>query len=142
MKECLECKKLYQFKREASKFCSDKCRVKWNRHHPKETDTVSKMELKVLYNAVLEMVGKLNVAPKSISMARNDENLKIANKELNSFLDPPKPNRQAEYFKAFDFCESQYEVEQLADKIKNDKILEEWAKKPLYEYGQKLYNKL
>lgn len=56
MRTCLRCQKEYEFKREASKFCSDKCRVAYNRKHPKQ-GAVSQMQLQVLYNAVLDLVG-------------------------------------------------------------------------------------
>jgi predicted nucleic acid-binding Zn ribbon protein len=57
MKTCLNCQKEYPNKREASKFCSDKCRVAYNRKHPKKAP-VSELQMQVLYNAVLELVGK------------------------------------------------------------------------------------
>jgi hypothetical protein len=64
MKECLECKKEFDAKREAAKFCSVNCRVKWNRKQPKK-NIVTPLQMQVLYNSVLEMVGKINygVAP-------------------------------------------------------------------------------
>ena len=58
MKPCLHCQKDYEFKRAASKFCSDKCRVAYNRRHPKQ-GAVTPMQVQVLYNAVLEMVGNM-----------------------------------------------------------------------------------
>jgi hypothetical protein len=54
MKICLNCQKEYQNKREASKYCSDKCRVAYNRKHPQ--NSVSKTQVQVLYNEMLEMV--------------------------------------------------------------------------------------
>lgn len=58
MRECLNCKKEYQHKREASKFCSGKCRVKYNRDHPQ--DKVTKVQMQVLYNMALSALEQLN----------------------------------------------------------------------------------
>jgi len=74
MKTCLNCKKEYQHKREASKFCSDKCRVAYNRKHPRQA--VSTVQMQVLYNAVLELLGNAGkiqqtapIAPKTTYQA-------------------------------------------------------------------------
>jgi hypothetical protein len=61
MKACLNCQKEYENKREASKFCSDKCRVAYNRKHPK--NSISKVQMQVLYNQVLELIGSIPSAP-------------------------------------------------------------------------------
>jgi predicted nucleic acid-binding Zn ribbon protein len=63
MKACLNCQKEYQNKREASKFCSDKCRVAYNRKHPRQK--VTPLQMQVLYNTMLEMFGKMGQAPQS-----------------------------------------------------------------------------
>lgn len=60
MKVCLNCKGEYQNKREASKFCSDKCRVSYNRKHPKKGDAITPLQMQVLYNSVLEAVNTIN----------------------------------------------------------------------------------
>ena len=52
MKGCLNCKKEYDNKRDASKFCSAKCRVMYNRKNPKKT--ITPVQMQVLYNAVLD----------------------------------------------------------------------------------------
>lgn len=59
MRECLNCKREYAFKRAASKFCSDKCRVSYNRKHPRQP-LVSQVQLQVLYNSLLEAVERLS----------------------------------------------------------------------------------
>jgi hypothetical protein len=141
MKECLECKKLYEFKREASKFCSDKCRVKWNRHHPKETDTVSKMELKVLYNAMLDMVGKISVVPSTPSDYGKPVSVKVSAHNYHK-NEEPEISLQDEYMAKIDGCEYQYELEQLALKIEKDGKLDRIAKMQLISYGKIRYEKL
>lgn len=57
MKACLNCQKEFEHKREAAKYCSDKCRVMYNRRFPK--DWVSKTQVQVLYNEMLEMAANL-----------------------------------------------------------------------------------
>jgi len=41
------------------KFCSNACKMRYFRKHGKK-DSVSPMQVQVLYNAVLDMVGKIN----------------------------------------------------------------------------------
>lgn len=58
MKACLNCQKEFEYKRAAAKFCSDKCRVAYNRKHPKEG--VTKLQMQVLYNSILDAVNQIN----------------------------------------------------------------------------------
>lgn len=60
MKACLNCNNQYENKREASKFCSAKCRVAFNRKNPQ--DRITKVQVQVLYNSMLEMMGKVGVS--------------------------------------------------------------------------------
>lgn len=57
MKDCLQCQKPYEAKKETSKFCSTNCRVKWNRKNGNKKE-ISTLEMKVLYNAMLELLDK------------------------------------------------------------------------------------
>lgn len=61
MKICLNCQKEFEYKREAAKFCSDKCRVMYNRKNP--TNGVSLVQFKVLYNEVLNLVSQIKTVP-------------------------------------------------------------------------------
>lgn len=67
MKVCLQCDKDISARRETAKFCSDNCKVKWNRKNGKAN--VSKVQMQVLYNQILEVVGKIgqfnNLPPSS-----------------------------------------------------------------------------
>jgi hypothetical protein len=60
MKQCLNCQNDFEYKREAAKFCSDKCRAAYNRAHPEKQ--ITKLQLQSLYNAVLEAVEKIQYA--------------------------------------------------------------------------------
>lgn len=90
-RNCDNCKTKYEAKRAASKFCSDKCRMQYLRTHPKQKDTVSKLQVQVLYNEMLSMVQKLTEnmhKPTSLPpMERKDANLPVSNAGLGSWLD-------------------------------------------------------
>lgn len=58
MKKCLQCPNEFEAKRESAKFCSDKCRVAWHRKHGKK-DGVTKFQMQVLYNSILEAIEKM-----------------------------------------------------------------------------------
>lgn len=64
MKQCLNCQKEFAHKREAARYCSDRCRVQYNRKHPK--DHITKTQMQVLYNEMLALAGKLNSAEPEI----------------------------------------------------------------------------
>ena len=61
MKTCLNCQKEFGYKREAAKFCSDKCRVTYNRANPKER--VTKTQMQALYNLMMDKLGQIEFAP-------------------------------------------------------------------------------
>lgn len=54
---CLNCKKDFEPKRPHAKFCSDKCRVAWNRANPQ--GKVTKLQMQSLYNEILELARKM-----------------------------------------------------------------------------------
>jgi hypothetical protein len=72
MKQCLNCKKEFEYKRDSAKFCSDKCRAAYNRTHPQQM--VSKVQLQVLYNEMLELIKKAQLSPQQpyFGVATND----------------------------------------------------------------------
>lgn len=79
--KCLteDCDNEFESKTGRRKFCSDACKMRYFRKHGKK-DSVSLMQVQVLYNAVLDMVGKINygVTPtlldgKRDSFAKMDE---------------------------------------------------------------------
>jgi hypothetical protein len=59
--KCLQekCDKEFESKTGRRKFCSDSCKMKYFRKHGKK-GIVTPMQMQVLYNSVLEMVGKIN----------------------------------------------------------------------------------
>lgn len=68
MKDCLNCKKQYEAKRENSKFCSANCRVMWNRKNvnKKEKGLTELQQMKVMYNALMEKIERIAMPPISI----------------------------------------------------------------------------
>lgn len=73
MKRCLNCDKEFQHKRNAAKFCSDKCRAAYNRSHPGQA--VTKIQVQVLYNEMLDMIKAAKEAPQQpyFGVATKDE---------------------------------------------------------------------
>lgn len=65
MKECLNCNKEFQAKKETAKYCSTSCRVMWNRKHGKKNQ-VSPIQIQVLYNSMLELVEKIGESTKLV----------------------------------------------------------------------------
>ena len=63
MKECLFCKKEFEAKKAHSKFCSDKCRVYFNRVNPKKYKGLT---LNQKLDVILDELEKLRGQPKSI----------------------------------------------------------------------------
>jgi hypothetical protein len=63
MKECLNCNKEFEPKRESGKYCSDNCRVQWNRKNPKQEKGLTELQqMKVMYNTLIEKIDKLNLS--------------------------------------------------------------------------------
>jgi len=62
MKECLNCNKFFEAKRESAKYCSDKCRVQWNRRNPKKEKGLTELQqMKVMYNSLIEKIDNLSI---------------------------------------------------------------------------------
>lgn len=71
MKECLNCNKNFKEKKDSAKYCSDKCRVQWNRKNPKKEKGLSELQqMKVLYNALMLKID--NLALPTVSLPIND----------------------------------------------------------------------
>lgn len=61
MKECLNCKKEYEPKRDTSKFCSTSCRVRYHQKHGKSK--IKPVHMRVLYNEVMDLIQKAKLEP-------------------------------------------------------------------------------
>lgn len=60
MKLCAYCQKEYANKRDTSRFCSDKCRVAYNRKNPKKGDAITPVQMQVLYNSIMGAIRAIN----------------------------------------------------------------------------------
>lgn len=96
MKQCLNCHKEFEYKRESAKFCSDKCRATYNRAHPKQL--VTPIQMQVLYNAFLEAVGKIQYsAPKEVYDAPKKHNINdepLSFDKINQTTESKEPSFQ------------------------------------------------
>lgn len=94
MNKCLQCQKEYKSKRPSSKFCSDNCRVKYHRNTKSENKTkksgVSKIELEVLYNKILDLVDKFE-NPNNPARSNEEYILPLINKTEEPPLDLSTP---------------------------------------------------
>jgi hypothetical protein len=59
MKECLNCQKEYEAKRETSKFCSVSCRVLYNRKNPKKKKVNPLEQMASFHQEMLETMFKI-----------------------------------------------------------------------------------
>lgn len=59
MKQCLNCQNDFEYKREAAKFCSDLCRVQYNRKNPKKTTPVSPC-MQEMFNSIMAGINAIN----------------------------------------------------------------------------------
>lgn len=138
MKQCLNCQKEFEYKRNAAKFCSDKCRAAYNRAHPSQG--VTKPQMQSLYTAVLEAVEKIqfyvpkeydgpklaNIQDEPLSFGKLKENLGSG----NTFYDLQQKLYKAEYVE---------DLQKLYTEIEKSSIsfLE---KQKLHNIGKHIYN--
>lgn len=101
-KTCLHCQEGFEAHKETAKFCSASCRVMYNRKKPKGKDAVTPVQMQVLYNAVLDMVGKMGQPEfKGITAAQNGSPAAISH-TTQQRLKPPKT--MAQYFEGKRDC--------------------------------------
>lgn len=125
MKACLNCGQDYKNKRDSSKFCSDKCRVYFNRKNPKPKESVSLLQMQVLYNEMLDWVGKMkHVLPADYMAVKNIEILKeIGQVEPISFTKPKAPKTMAQYFEGKRECTCEDDYHQWVADVEADPYL-------------------
>lgn len=61
MKQCMNCKKEFEYKRESARFCSDRCRAAYNRANPQQA--ITKVQVHVIYNEILELIERAKAEP-------------------------------------------------------------------------------
>lgn len=129
MSKCLQCQKEYKSKRPSSKFCSDNCRVKYHRNHKGESKTqkpeVGKIELEVLYNKILDLVGKFEKPEMPINYVQErrehiDRNIEFhADNTIESFPKKRILVRTFEQYRQLKLeCENEEDWNILAEEIR------------------------
>lgn len=116
MKECVNCKNAFEPKRPHGKFCSDKCRVAYNRSNPSQV--VTKMQVQVLYNEMLDLIKKAKSEPQQPYFSietKNGTTWGKAQEPVKITLKRPFVTLQA----LMTECESQEEYEVLRYEIEN-----------------------
>ena len=75
MKECLNCNKSFDEKRDSAKYCSGNCRVKWNRKNPKKEKKLSELQqIKVMYNILIKKIDDLALHTVSLPLDKFKQN--------------------------------------------------------------------
>ena len=100
MKKCLNCEIEYKYKRDASKFCSGRCRVAYNRKNPKQG--VTPVQMQVLYNLAISALEEIkNIKPAELpsDYGRVD---KIAVLKENGEVEPLRFNAPKIALKSFE----------------------------------------
>ena len=93
MKECLNCKKGYESRRDFSKYCSTKCRVQYNRNNPKEK--VTRVQMQVLYNSILGLVDKMGLGDIPLSLVTENK----ITRGLADIVKPPTPLKSFDWYR-------------------------------------------
>ena len=92
--KCLNCPNEFEPKRkDVAKYCSVKCRVQYGRKNP--GNSVTKVQMQVLYNSMMEAIGKIVVIP--TKEVYDSPPLKI------TYDEPPKYQPARTTLKSFDW---------------------------------------
>ena len=126
--ECLQCQKELVGKRDTAKYCSDNCRVKWNRKNVTKKD-ITKVQIQVLYNEILEMVERIKSVPMPNFYDAPPINKHFTD-EPPQYLSPkPQIRRSFDYYRqARVECTNDEEWAELKDQILNDDFLSQKQK--------------
>lgn len=117
MKNCEQCGNEFKNKRESARFCSDSCRVKWNRKNPKK-DAIKPFQMQVLYNEMVELISEMKVKLQEQPIVFDSPP-----KPTNYFNDEPK--QWAEPKKEFKIKRTFENYQQLRIDCENE---DEWLK--------------
>lgn len=118
MKSCEQCGTQFSFKRDSAKYCSTKCRVKWNRAHPKIA--VSKIQMEVLYTQMLDLVSEMK--------ERLEQQTKMSSQEIPEIKRVPNyfaPNIPKKEFKLVRTVENYLQLKEECECVEDWKNLKE-----------------
>ncbi len=118
MAKCLYCESEYKAKKSTSRYCSDSCRVMYNRKNKKTkpTEGVTKAQMQVLYNQMLELAANLN---DKVTIQRVNP---MTEKEAVAMHNHMHPNQHTSLFEIKGKSFDQYEQEKLECELP-----EQWA---------------
>jgi len=122
-RNCDTCGDEYEYRRKTSRFCSDKCRMAFGRENPKPESQVSKVQMQVLYNAVLDLVSNVNFAPSSPAAYDTPKHKKYIADEPKQWVEPKKSKLEIYYSRLSD-VDNIDELNNLANTVWNDKSID------------------
>lgn len=129
MKECLSCKSEYEPKREASKFCSDKCRVKYHRKNGKKNE-VKPVQVQALFNSMMDMLEKMDTkltyAPVTPNSYDGAKNRMVTHDEPVMWTEPkkiPLKRTPAHWVELRRDCENADDYAKWLEDLENDQFL-------------------
>jgi hypothetical protein len=132
MIKCLYCEEEFEPKRETAKYCSDSCRVMYNRKYGKK-NVVTKFQMQTLYNEIRSMVNDLN---KPTNQIKPQEQPKT-----NYFVDTtPKPiqpqmSQEGAYIQELRDAKTISEIQAISAAIKADTLLPQPTKNRLQTFA-------
>jgi hypothetical protein len=137
MKECLYCKKEFEGKKPTRKFCSDSCRVMYNRKFGGKA--LKDWQAKSIYNSIIEGIEKLTnikVEKGSIIIPQNNDSTQVHNFPTNQ-----QPlDKVGILYQVIDECETLNDFKSALKDIDNAKLPYQIRGK-LLEYWDKIKNK-
>lgn len=129
MKECLHCKKKFQEKKDTAKYCSDSCRVMFNRKHKLKALKFAAASNNTLLADLVEKVDRLlgerinytTTTPNSINGGRVNT---FRQDETHQWQEPPKALKTlTKYIQEKRECEIQEQYEALLAEVEADPYL-------------------
>lgn len=98
-KKCLKCGKDFDAEKDTAKYCSTSCRVMYNRNNPKPKKEVldPAIQAQVIYNSVLEMIGRINYGQAPTLMDGSETN-RVKMDEVGLWAEPKPSTKTFQQF--------------------------------------------
>lgn len=90
--KCLQegCENEFESKTGRRKFCSNACKMKWHRKQPNSKNVLNKVQVQVLYNAMLEMTSSIKYLPTTPQSYDAPRMNNFRNDEIGQWEEPKK----------------------------------------------------
>lgn len=131
MKQCLNCEKQFNEKKETAKYCSTSCRVMWNRKNKDKPKTLNaEQRLTIIYNKIMEaIVSEPKFIQDQKKVVSDIETIGIA--EYKPMFQQPKFSKSFQYYQqarldcenADDWAELRNEILQSDLSVKQKELL-------------------